>query len=153
MNLYKHIYRSALCILPMSCLLMSGNIYAGQSIKKSNTHVAEHELQWQTTPFGPEAAVISGDFTAGKHITYIKFEPGMKTPIHVHSNDYTGVVISGITKHWIVNQKDTHKELAAGSNWSIPADTAHVSECLSQTQCIMVIYQDAAFDFIPVNSE
>ena len=130
-------------------LLMSTAINAGQADVPKDTHTSLDELQWGPTPFGPEAAVVSGDFSAGKHITYIKFAAGMKTPLHIHSNNYIGLVMSGTTKHWIPNEPNTQKLLPAGSHWSIAANVEHVSECLPGDDCVMAIFQEQAFDFIP----
>jgi beta-alanine degradation protein BauB len=129
-----------------ACLQPVGLAYA-EPAKES--HTAVYELEWAQTPFGPEAAPVAGDFTNGQHITYIKFPAGMVTPVHTHSTDYVGVVITGVTRHWLPGKPESKKILPAGSHWAIPANIDHVSECLSGVECVMAIYQDAAFDFVP----
>ena len=108
------------------------------------------EIQWSKTPFGPLASSVFGDFSTGEHVTYIQFPAGMKTPVHTHSHDYVGIVVSGTTRHFEPGKPETEKELPAGSHWSIPADLPHVSECLPGSDCVMAIYQTANFDFLPV---
>lgn len=115
-----------------------------------SSHSAFSELEWFETPFGPNASVVSGDFTNGEHVTYIKFLPGMVTPIHTHSSDYTGLVVKGTTMHWQPGKPDTQIELGEGSHWSISGNVPHVSECLSGSECIMAIVQQTKFDFLPV---
>lgn len=112
--------------------------------------VASTELQWQPTEFGPFVHSVSGDFSQGAHITYVKFAAGMKTPLHTHSAAYVGVVLSGTTRHWIVGRPETAKLLPAGSHWAMPAQVRHISECLPGLECVMALYQDAAFDFVAV---
>ena len=112
------------------------------------------ELKWQKTPFGPLASSVSGDFSSTGHTTYIKFPAGMVTPIHTHTHDYVGIVLSGTTMHWEPGKPETQVRLPVGSHWTVPAGVTHVSECLHGEECIMAISQTEAFDFIPVkNSE
>ena len=134
-------------------LIVTTAVNAGQNDTAKNTHTSSDEVQWGSTPFGPEAAMVSGEFSTGKHLTYIKFTAGMKTPMHIHTHGYIGIVISGTTKHWIPDEPTTQKILPAGSHWSIPAGVEHVSECLPGTECVMAIFQEQAFDFIPVDNQ
>lgn len=108
-------------------------------------------VAWGETPFGPLASSVSGDFSAGQHITFIKFPAGLKTPVHTHSHDYVGIVISGVTRHFEPGKPETEVDLPVGSHWSIPADLPHVSECLPGADCVMAIYQDESFDFHPTH--
>lgn len=132
-------------------ICITATAVAGQLGDAQFSHTASSEIKWGPTPFGPEAAAISGDFSSGQHITYIKFNAGMKTPVHTHSHDYVGLVISGTTRHWVAGKEKTQKLLPAGSYWSIPANVEHVSECLDGNDCVMAIFQSQAFDFLPVN--
>ena len=108
------------------------------------------KLEWEVAPFGPEVSKVAGDFASGEHITYIRFAPGMKTPLHIHSADYVGIMISGVSRHWEPGKPATRKKLPTGSHWFIPANVPHVSECLQGLECIMAIVQKEAFDFIPL---
>lgn len=113
------------------------------------THTASTELGWMETPLGAFVSPISGDMNAGKHITHIRFPAGMKTPVHTHTKAYVGIVITGTTQHWIPGEPETRKDLAPGAHWSMPAGQEHVSECLPGMDCIMVVIQEGAFDFLP----
>lgn len=115
------------------------------------TRTPAEEIAWGKTPFGPLASPVSGAFSAGQHITFIKFPAGMQTPVHTHSHDYVGIVISGVTRHFEPGKPETEVDLPAGSHWSIPAGLSHISECLPGTDCVMAIYQDESFDFHPTN--
>ena len=122
---------------------------APNAVKAKATHTSTLDLKWAKTPFGPDASPVYGDFSKGEHISYIKFAAGMKTPVHTHSSDYVGIVISGNTRHWIPGKPKTKKLLPVGSHWSIPANKKHISECLPGVECIMAIIQKGKFDFIP----
>lgn len=129
--------------------LLLGSTFAAAGETSNRTPVKD--IAWGETPFGPLAYPASGDFSAGQHITFIKFMAGMKTPVHIHTHDYVGVVISGVTRHFEPGKPETEVDLPAGSHWSIPAGLPHISECLAGTDCVMAIYQDESFDFHQTN--
>lgn len=118
---------------------------------KRSTHTAATELQWVDSGFGPQLSPVNGDFSRGAHVTYVKFTAGMTTPLHTHTADYVGIVITGVTRHWEPGKPETEKQLSAGAHWFIPADVRHVSECLSGTECIMALYQTRPMDFLPTS--
>jgi quercetin dioxygenase-like cupin family protein len=97
---------------------------------------------------GPTASPVSGDFTKGAHVTYLKFAAGMKTPPHTHSADYVGIVLVGNGRHTVKGVAETDKILPAGSHWFMPANVEHVSECLPGAECIFALVQNDKFDFI-----
>jgi quercetin dioxygenase-like cupin family protein len=136
-----------LTVASATLLIGSTLAHAGETA----TRTPAEEIAWGETPFGPLASPVSGDFSAGQHITFIKFPAGMQTPVHTHSYDYVGIVISGVTRHFEPGKPETEVELSAGSHWSIPAGLPHISECLPGTDCVMAIYQDESFDFRPTN--
>ncbi len=114
--------------------------------KTVQTHI--DTMQWYPTPFGPTVSPVSGDLANGAHITIVRFEPGMKSDVHVHSRDYTGVVIQGTGQHYEEDRPETKIDLPPGSHWVVPANVPHVSTCTSEIACMFVLYQDDAFDFI-----
>ncbi len=134
---------AACAALLMSCTATT----AGETSQRTPVDA----LNWVETPFGPLASPVSGDFSKGQHITFIKFPAGMQTPVHTHSHDYVGIVISGITRHFVPGKPKTMVDLPAGSHWSIPADQPHISECLPGDECVMAIFQNQIFDFHPTN--
>lgn len=131
-----------------AALLVAGAVSAGQL---SGHRTAAEDVEWVETPFGPLAAPVSGNFTEGQHITFVKFPAGMKTPVHTHSHDYTGIVLTGVTRHFEPGKPETETPLPAGSHWSIPAGLPHISECLPGADCIMALYQADKFDFLPTD--
>ncbi len=134
--------------LASAALIFAGTLaFAGDT----SSRTPAGDIAWGETPFGPLASSVFGDFLAGQHITFIKFPAGMQTPVHTHTHDYVGIVISGVTRHFEPGKPETKVDLPAGSHWSIPADLLHVSECLPGADCVMAIYQDESFDFHPAH--
>lgn len=112
----------------------------------TSTRTPVDQIEWLDTGFGPSAAPVSGDFTAGAHITFIRFAAGMKTPVHTHEHDYSGIVLTGTTRHYSPGKPETETLLPPGSHWFIPGLLPHISECLPGAECVMAVVQDAAFD-------
>ena len=105
------------------------------------------KVTWVDTPFGVQASPIMGDFSKGKHITFIKFKAGTSTPAHVHSHDYVGVVVKGTGVHYIPSDKNP-TPLQPGSTWTVPANVEHISGCLKGGDCVFALYQDEPFDYV-----
>jgi beta-alanine degradation protein BauB len=123
------------------------------SLASADTHSTSRTLakdvKWFETGFGPWAAAVEGDLSKGGHMTMVKFAPGMKTPVHIHSADYSAVVIQGHWKHYEVGKPETETVLGPGSFWYVKGDAEHISECVGPEECISVVTQDAAFDYKP----
>ncbi len=122
----------------------SGLALAGEAPMTTRTTV--DELNWTEVSKGRMVSSVHGDMKTGKHITFIKFAPGMKTAPHTHSNDYVGIVVKGVMRHYQQGFPETETELPAGSHYTIPAEVVHISECLPGSECVFAIYQEAAFD-------
>ena len=117
----------ALATVLASCSAVSANSKTSSKLANpQSSRVAISEINWGKTPFGPLASPVYGDFSKGKHITLIKFPAGTKTPVHTHTHDYIGVVISGVTRHYLPGKPSTMTKLPAGSHWSIPANIEHI---------------------------
>lgn len=116
-----------------------------------STHTAATELQWVDSGFGPQVSPVNGDFSKGEHVTYVKFAAGVATPLHTHTADYVGIVITGVTKHWEPGKPETEKQLSTGAHWFMPANVRHVSECLPGAECIMALFQSRPMDFLPTS--
>ena len=123
----------------------SAAAFAGDS---GTTRTPAADIAWGPTPFGPDAATVTGQFAKGAHSTFIRFAAGMATPLHTHTNGYTGVVVSGVSRHYEPGKPETETLLGQGSVWTIPGGVPHVSECLDGETCIFLIAQDAAMDFV-----
>ncbi len=126
-------------------------ISANAAFAQSATRTPVYELEWSPTPFGPHLSVVSRDADSDAHITYLKFAPGMVAPLHTHTGDYVGIVLSGASKHWLPNVPESEVILSAGSHWSMPGGVEHVSECLPGVECIFILYQEQALDLLLVD--
>ncbi len=158
-NATSHSNKTAAVAFFLAATLSFGPAAAGDDKKSSFKNVISHtgqapsntptsDLPWVETPIGPMASPVSGDFTRGAHITYLRFPAGAKTPLHTHSADYVGIVLSGNTRHTVKGIAETQRLLPPGSHWFMPANVEHVSECVPGAECVMALIQDEKFDFL-----
>lgn len=94
-----------------------------------------------------QAAKAHGDFTLGAHGTFLRMQPQFASPIHRHSADEWGVVISGV----VVNGKPGSQDipLPVGSYFFQKARESHVTKCISSNECVVFLSQPAKYDFLP----
>jgi hypothetical protein len=92
------------------------------------------------------AAAAYGDHAHGAHGTFIKMPAGFVSNVHTHTEDYWGVVISGVG----VNQKPGAPDdaLPVGSYWFQKGGERHVTKCISANECIFFINQSGKFDYL-----
>lgn len=92
------------------------------------------------------AAAAYGDLAHGAHGTFIKMPAGFVSKVHTHTEDYWGVVISGVA----VNEKPGAQDVAlpVGSYWFQKGGERHVTKCISANECIFFISQAGKFDYV-----
>ncbi|MBX9650994.1 MAG: DUF4437 domain-containing protein [Xanthobacteraceae bacterium] len=92
------------------------------------------------------AAPAYGDLAHGAHGTFIKMPAGFSSKVHTHTEDYWGVVISGVA----VNQRPGGADIAlpVGSYWFQKGGERHVTKCISPNECIFFLNQGGKFDYV-----
>lgn len=115
------------------------------------TLIPAPSLDWVETPEGVAFAALEGDrFTESYH-AMVRLPAGIASPLHVKSANMFGVMIQGEMTHTITGQNpDTALRVGAGSFYKVPKGLPHISTCVSEVPCIAYLYQDGAFDFMPV---
>ena len=129
-------------------------IFCSPMVAKADQQIinlANDRLPWMKTQEGAEFAALEGDRFAGAYQAMVRLPAGVASPLHTKSAIMYGVVLSGIFVHSIEGTAlKAETPLGAGSYYKIPAGLAHISKCISQTPCVSYLYQDGAFDFLPV---
>jgi quercetin dioxygenase-like cupin family protein len=110
------------------------------------TTTSIEDIDWLELPDGRSVSTIHGDRTSGEHTTYVRFPAGMRTAVHMHSNTYDGVVVSGTARHFEPELEASASWLSAGSVYHVPAETHHISQCSEESFCIFAIHQHGALD-------
>jgi len=92
------------------------------------------------------AAAAYGDLSHGPHGTFIRMPPGFVSSIHTHTEDYWGVVVSGVAVNGLPGSVDV--PLPAGSYWFQKGGERHVTKCISPNECLFFISQQGKFDYV-----
>lgn len=108
------------------------------------------EVEWQPIREGSvvDVAVLSGSPATGANVRLIRFPAGFVAPVHAHTGDYNGVVLTGTWKHWF-EATGEERELPPGSYVFQPGGEMHGDACIGAEACIMLLQQSVAADFIP----
>ena len=117
---------------------------------ETSVSVPVSDVKFFDTGVGPlKAAPGFGDLTKGGHSTFVKLPAGFSSPLHTHTEDYYGVVITGVVANEVDNNaKD--RPLAPGSYWFQKGKIPHVTKCLSANECVVFITQPGKFDYVNV---
>jgi len=128
-------------------------IVEAQTSGKPSVNIPVTQLQYGKTGVTDgvhgelQAAPAYGDLAHGAHGTFIKMPAGFVSPIHTHTGDYWGVVISGVGANGVPGSTDV--PLPVGSYWFQKGGERHVTKCLSPNECIFFINQTSKFDYLP----
>lgn len=116
------------------------------------TLILDHQLNWQTTPEGVAFAALEGDRFSTAYRAMVRLPAGTVSPPHVKSANMFGVMIAGEMLHYAASvARESAVPVGPGAFYKIPAGLAHISACVSETPCVTYLYQDGAFDFLPVS--
>ena len=106
-------------------------------------------LDWATTPEGVAFAALSGDRWTEAYFAMVRLPAGTVSPLHTKSAKMFGLVVEGQMTHAAPGAEPT--PIGPGSYFEVPALMPHISACVSDTDCVTMLYQDGAFDFVPVS--
>lgn len=135
---------------PVKHVALALLIAAAPAVAEPDITVAPAKsLPWETTPEGIAFAALSGDRWSEAYFAMVRLPGGTVSPLHVKSADMFGVMVEGQMTHAALDQANP-TILGPGSYYHVPADLPHVSACVSDTPCVTMLYQDGAFDFVPV---
>ena len=120
----------------------------GTASEAASISVPNEKLRYAKTGVGPlKAAPVYGDTFKSAHGTLLKMPSRFVSPVHTHSEDYHAVVVNGVVSNGLPGAPDV--PLAAGSHWFQKGNEAHITKCLSSTECLFFITQEGKFDFFP----
>ncbi|MBY5932045.1 DUF4437 domain-containing protein [Tateyamaria omphalii] len=106
-------------------------------------------LNWATTPEGVAFAPLSGDRMTEAYFAMVRLPAGTVSPPHIKSATMFGLMLEGEMTHATPDAVNPPK-IGPGAYYEIPANLPHISACVSATPCVTMLYQDGAFDFLPV---
>jgi hypothetical protein len=123
-----------------------GPFHEGPSVS-----VPAHEIDFVHTGVKTEkgellAGPAYGHFQNGRHGTFVRMPAGFVSPVHTHTEDYYAVVVEGVGANHGPDAEAV--PLPVGSYWFQRGEEAHVTQCLSETDCLFFIVQPGKFDYL-----
>ncbi len=112
------------------------------------------EFSWETTAEGVAFAALEGDRFQEQYFAMVRLPAGLVSPPHTKTAAMYGMVVSGALVNIPSDDGGTEeKPLRAGAYYKIPAGLPHISKCVSETDCVTLLFQDGAFDFLPITGQ
>ncbi|WP_166415460.1 cupin domain-containing protein [Cochlodiniinecator piscidefendens] len=113
--------------------------------------IGADDITWETTPEGVAFAALQGNRFEETYQAMVRLPAGIVSPPHVKSANMYGVMLQGEMVHYPQGaDPEGAQRMGAGSYYHIPSGLAHVSACVSAEPCVAYLYQDGAFDFLPM---
>jgi quercetin dioxygenase-like cupin family protein len=109
-------------------------------------------LKWSDVPGFPgvQITVLQGNPDKGAHHSMLKFAGGFAAPLHHHTPDHYGTVVSG-TLVLTVDGKETR--LPAGSYFSFIGKKKHMTKCEAGADCVLSMDSRGKWDVLPDNGK
>jgi hypothetical protein len=114
----------------------------------TSVNLSVADLRFYQDKEGLTVANAWGDPATGPHSNYIRLDGHSRSPAHIHTSSYYGVVISGVVANVAPGARD--RPLPPGSYWYQKGMEPHVTSCLSQTPCLIFVTSAGPFDLIVV---
>jgi len=128
---------------------------AGLTLAQEN--IMSSSLPADKVQFGPtgikteigelKAGPAYGDLSKGRHGTFLHMPAKYVSPLHSHTADYFGIVVQGLAVNTQPGNADV--PLPVGSYYFQKGKENHVTKCISDTYCLLFIYQPDKFDYVP----
>lgn len=144
--------RRALSVLVFSALMAGGGLAKTppKSVHASASKVIPvEELRFYKNRQGLTVAKAWGDPDTGPHSNFIRMPGHAKSGLHTHRFSYYGVVVKGELAN-AASESTAAQTLRPGSYWVQKGGEPHVTDCLSETECLIFVTSKGPFDFHPV---
>ena len=106
------------------------------------------EVEWVAREGSPiSVSVLWGDPSSGAHGRLVKLPAGFVVPNHAHTGDYHAFNLSGTWQHTFLATGES-RDLPPGSYVHQPGGEMHGDACVGTSDCVLLVVQDRAADFI-----
>jgi quercetin dioxygenase-like cupin family protein len=105
------------------------------------------EIKWQDVPNakGVQLAALQGDPSKGASHFFLKFAPGFSAPVHHHSANHYGTVVSGTV---VLSVDGQERKLPAGSYFAFTGKKPHATRCEAGADCVLSIDARGKWDVV-----
>ncbi len=145
------LFVAGLCVAGALAAVVGSKGSAKKTPRAARLWAAE-ELKWAEVPevAGAKEAVVWGDPKKGAYGMLEKWPGGTDVPLHTHTHDNRGAVISGTLV--ITMEGESAKELGPGSYVLVPGGAKHTSACKAGADCVFYVHQPGIADIKMVES-
>lgn len=144
MTLFCRKYRLAVMGAAASLML------AQTAIAQPHLSRSVNDLVWEKGGPGLHFALLWGDWTKDEYGMIVRIKAGHAAPTHSHTSNYHGVTIQGNWVHTFGENDD--RKLAPGGYAFQTAKENHGDRCEGPQDCLILIHQHGARDFILPNT-
>ncbi|MEM9636318.1 MAG: DUF4437 domain-containing protein [Pseudomonadota bacterium] len=135
----------------LSTLALSLSLAATSAFADGIVLTEVDHFDWEVTTEGVAFAPLQGDRFVEAYQAMVRLPAGIVSPPHVKSANMFGVMLQGEMIHYELDADPAEAQpIGAGGFYTIPRGLPHVSACVSTVPCVAYLYQDGAFDFVPV---
>ena len=135
--------------VPLALMCVALASYAVGVAQGKAVNMPASAVKW--VPYAPgnplQVAALWGDRTKGEYGMLLKMPSGFEAGRHSHTGDYHALTVQGTWVH--TNDGSKPVELPPGSYVLQPGKQVHNDSCKGTADCILLIHQHAAGDFIP----
>lgn len=139
MSVFKSIMAMAGLIAIVAC--------APAQTPSANTYVPADRIPWVDEQGAPvRIGALWGDRATGEAGTLLNAPAGFRSGPHSHTADYWAVVVQGAWEHWVPSTGEGRGlRLEPGSHWTQIKTQLHEDACVSQTPCIIFLFNKAPY--------
>ena len=141
--------RKSFLFVAVALLAAAGLAYTAAH-KDHGSMIALDEVAWAPIIEGSpvSVAVLRGDPSTGANVRLVKLPAGLVARNHAHTGDYHEVNLTGTWKHTFIETGEV-RELPPGSYVFQPGGEMRGDACVGPEDCVVMLQQSVAADFIP----
>jgi quercetin dioxygenase-like cupin family protein len=145
----KNMLGTALAVLAGWSALGSHALAAEAGAKPANAAlIPAAEVKWNEVPgmTGIQIAAVEGDPSKGPSHFLLKFAAGFAAPLHHHTANHFGTVVSGTL---VLSVDGKEQRLPPGSFFSFSSQAPHATRCEAGAECVLSMDVRGKWDVVP----
>jgi len=141
---------TGLKILSLTATLITALTFSSAVADSHNDNTAKALNGLEFVPIGElpiEIAVLWGNPQEGESAVMLKFPPNFPGGMHLHTNSYHGVVVSGGSKHWVGGETEANAPLQLpGDYWYQKGGQVHQDSFPTDAETILFLQFEGPLD-------
>ena len=121
-----------------------GALAAKEAAKKGIVQLSQADLKWHDVPNSPGLQQAEVYKKGAMQCGFTRFPKGTEVPMHTHTSDILGVVISGTFGS--TDAEGNGKPQEVGGFQSIPGGFKHTTKCTAAADCTLFGCSPGPFD-------